>query len=151
MGKSLRERRARSDDSQSVFVLELCLSLFLLAACAVKRTDGEVHKDNGYDCIDKKPLMAGAGSPVCTQAVHALREKKAEECEEEACNFKPEDASGMYERSPDGLAEFFRALFCASGGFFPALSIDGSILLDGLHRLRCTVAQHTRSDAHADA
>lgn len=129
----------------------LCFSPLLLAMGAVERAGGEIEEDNGHGGVDEEPLMARSGSPVGAQTEDTLNKEKAEDGEEEACDFEPENASGVNEGSPDGLAESFCSLFYSSDSAFAARGVDGRVLADGLGGLGGAVAQHSRCDARTYA
>lgn len=84
--------------------------------------------------------MIRAGSPVGPQTVDALDEEKAEEGEEESCDFEPEDAASVNKRAPDGLAKLFCSGLYSGGRVFATHGICRRVLPDGL---RGAVAQHS--------
>ena len=102
--------------------------------------------------------MIRAGVPDVAQLPGILGEKEAEEGEEEASDFEPEDAACVSEGSPDGLAEFFCAAGDSAAAVGALLNIDGSLLphsgsllLHGMSGLRGAVADHAGGDADTDA
>jgi len=49
--------------------------------------------------------VLGAMSPRVMDAIEILREEESEKREKQACHFQPQNAAGMSERAPNGLAE----------------------------------------------
>lgn len=99
--------------------------------------------------------MVRAVAPVNAQPEGTLNEKEAEDGEEEASYFKPEDAAGVNERPPDGLTESFCPTFCSDSDVFGARGVNGRVLPDSLRSLLCglgsAVAQHSRCDTNTDS
>jgi hypothetical protein len=130
----------------------LCFALLLLfSAGAVERAEGEVAEDERDQSVDDEMLMVGAGSPGVAEPPGVLGEEEAEDGEEEAGNFEPENSASVGEGSPDGLAEFAGSTGDASASLGPALGIGRSILLHGMSGLRGAVAKYAGGNADAYA
>ena len=96
--------------------------------------------------------------PGMAQLVRILCEEQAEEGEEKARHFEPEDAAGVNEGSPDRLAKFFGPGRDGASTLGSQLSINRglllhrwSFLLHGMSGLRSAVADHSGGNTDADA
>jgi len=140
----------------AVVLLRLAPLLFLPRA--VEGAEGEVEEGERDGRVDEKARVIVTGVPLMAQLVGILAEEEPEESKEEAGDFEPEDAAGVSEGSPDGLAESFGASGNGASPSGPLLSIGGSLPLDGrsllLHRmsgLRGTVTDHAGRDTNTYA
>lgn len=121
----------------------LCFAPLLLPVGAVEGAGGEIQKERGYGGVDEKSVVMRAGSPVGPQTVDSLDEEKAEDGEEESCDFEPEDAASVNKGAPDGLAELFCSLLYPGYSVLAACGVCGRVLPHGLRSLRGAVAQHS--------
>lgn len=126
----------------------------------------EIRKHQHKDQICREPMVLRAGFTIASHAPHALREKKRENCEEDAGDFMPERTSGVGEWVPEcpaktAAAPHYTATDVARGGACIDLRHRRTRALGGLRRRRFwrptgrriagTLPQKFRSDARADA
>lgn len=95
--------------------------------------------------------MVRSGVPGVAQSPSVLCEEEAEDSEEEAGDFEPENSAGMGEGAPDRLAEYSCATDGGAALLSPPLYGNGSLLVHGMSSLRGAVAENASTDTDADA
>ena len=63
---------------------------FVVAGCANKGADGEVHEDERDDGVEEEAGVGWSGCPLGTQLPSVTAEENGEDAEEKAGDFKPE-------------------------------------------------------------
>ena len=133
----------------------------LTLARAVKRATGKVSEDESNNGVGDEARVAWSGGPVLAQLICIGGKHEGENREEQSGDLKPDDAAGVDDGFPDGLAKFAGA----AGDSLAAVGVHlrqrrgllliflaGSFGTRGLLTgLSCALHEHSGGHAEADS